>query len=356
MPPEIDEQDQGFSLRADLESAFAENTEAPNDAEQEASPEPAPAGRDASGKFAPRTPAQPLPEDPEQKLEEAPAPAEVKAEAAPADRAPVSWKPLAREKWATLDPELKAEVMRRESEISTALSRTAHQRQIADQVEQVVAPYMPMIQAEGGDPVRTISNLLNTAAQLRTAPAAQKAQLVADMISHFGVDIEALDQALTGRVGQSASAPQPSQDIARLIQQQLAPVQQFMQSFQGRQQQEVQQSLQQFMADPANEFANDVREDMADLLEMAAKRGQTLSLQDAYKRATLAHPQIADIVTQRQLQQAASQQTAASRRAKKASASLPSSGAPSTGSDEDEDDDGSIRSALTAAMRTASRQ
>ena len=156
-------------------------------------------------------------------------------------------------------------------------------------------------------PAAAIQNLFQTAAQLRTAPPGQKAQLVADMIMQFGVDLNALDGALTSRLsGRPQQGGHPLDPVMQMIDQRLQPVQQFINTFQQNRQQADQQIEQQavsswetFANDAKNEFAWDLKDEIADILELAARRGQVVSLQDAYARATLAHPTISGIVQRR---------------------------------------------------------
>jgi hypothetical protein len=42
--------------------------------------------------------------------------------------------------------------------------------------------------------------------------------------------------------------------------------------------------------------------DMADLMDMAAKRGQAMSMEQAYEKAVLMHPQISQIISARSSQ------------------------------------------------------
>jgi hypothetical protein len=210
---------------------------------------------------------------------------------------------------------------------------------------------------------------MKTAAALRTGSPAYRAQLVASMIRDFAIPIDVLDQAIVALqqggpgAGAPGQAPHAGNGFAlqQMLQQQLAPIQQFMQQFQQSQTQTQQaqtqqaaQALEEFAADPANEFIYDVGQEMADLLEMAAKRGQPLSLQDAYRRATLAHPSISQILENRRATQGAAQQTAAARRAKNAAASVSSTSAPLRGDENDDDGKGDLRSDLMSAMRTVS--
>ena len=77
-----------------------------------------------------------------------------------------------------------------------------------------------------------------------------------------------------------------------------------MQQYQQNQQQTYQQQTQSAEQEIAqfgeqHEFFEDVREDMADLIEMAEKRGQSLSLEQAYERACAINPEISKVLDQR---------------------------------------------------------
>jgi hypothetical protein len=368
--------------REDIEAAVAElsgegsgsgsgpaSSPSPAPAAEPSSAEPA--ARDASGKFAPRVPAtNEVLEDKKPGTEEVtdpptdpnadPTKVITPAPVPPGMRAPVSWRPEEREGWEKLDPRHQQAIIRREREVGEVLRTSVEARQFAGAMQNVLTPYMPMIQAENSNPVQAVQAVMQTAAVLRTAPPAQRAQAVADMIQQFGIDINMLDEALSARQQGRAPAADPMAPILQALDQRLAPMQQFMSTFQQRQAQVreqetqgLQQTTEQFLQDPANEFAMDVIDDMADLLEMATRRGQTLSLQDAYQRATLLHPTISKVIEARKSGQGLAQQTAAAQNARNAAASVTNGGAPSASSGEGEDGD-DIRSALGASIRQLS--
>lgn len=249
-------------------------------------------------------------------------------------KAPVSWKPTAREKWSTVDKEIQAEVLRRDQEIDQTLRQTSEARQYAGRMHQIISPYEAMIRAEGGTAHTAVDNLLKTAYHLRTANPQQKAVMVAQMIKQHSVDVKMLDEALSQIVkGQQPNVA--SDPMSAYLQRELAPVKQFITEIQNTRQRgnqdaahEAEQSLAQFKSDPKNEFVNDVMEDMADIMDAHTRRGVKISLSDAYKRATVAHPEISKIIASRQVTASAAQRSAAARRARNASASLPSGGAP----------------------------
>jgi hypothetical protein len=225
----------------------------------------------------------------------------------PDERAPNAWKPAVREHWAAMPAEVKAEVVRREREHSQLMQESAEARKGMEAFDRVVRPYEMFIKAENANPLQAVDNLMRTAAQLRTSPAADVAKLVAGVVKQFGVGrfgqsfIDQLDAALVGEIPREDAA---SSQIARTIQQQLAPVQQFMSRFEQSQQQAsrgqaeaARNEVEDFLAKA--EFGADVREDMADLMEVATRRGRELSLTEAYRQACMSNPAVAGALSAR---------------------------------------------------------
>ena len=291
-----------------------------------------------------------------------PATPPVDATAAPAPtpapapvRAPVSWKPEARETFAQLPPAAQAEIIRRERDIEAALQSTADSRRLADEFQTTIKPYEHLIAAETDNPMNAVKSLLNTAAVLRVGTPQQKAEMAVRTIVQYGIDVSLLDEMLSAHLSGKQDQPRVDPNIQHL-QQQIAPVIEFVnglrskqQEFHQTQEQKLQTEVEDFMQNPQNEFFQDVQTDMADILELAARRGQKMSLQDAYNRATMLHPTISQIVEKRKLTSSAAQHNAVADRAAAAGASLPSSQAPSQDGDTIEEAD-SLRSALEAAL------
>jgi hypothetical protein len=298
------------------------------------------AGRDATGKFKKKGDAEPQPSAPTAEKASpsiTPGPkSEPKAQ--PSERAPASWRPDVREHWAALPSEVRAEVARREQEVQRTLQETAEARKFTEQLQNVIRPYEMFIKAENSNPLQAIDNLMATAARLRTGTAPELAQMVAGIVKQFGVGrfgknfIEQLDTALVGEV--PASDPVQSQ-VQQVLQQQLAPVQQFMSQFQQAQAAQQQQAAQAAQGEVESflaqaEFANDVREDMADLMEVAQRRGRDLSLQDAYRQACVANPRVRGVLEARAKTKGVQQLTGAAQKARAAAVSVSGSPALST--------------------------
>lgn len=275
-------------------------------------------------------------------------------------RAPASWRPEVRDHWAQLPEPVRAEVARREAEVTRTLQETAEARKYAESINKAFAPYEAYIKAENATPAQVIDNLMGTAVRLRTSTGPELAQLMAGMVSQFGTGrfgpqfINMLDSALAG------SAPRQddsTSQIQQVIQQQLAPVQQFMNQFQqaqmqsqARVQQQAAGEVEQFIG--SVEFGNDVREEMADLIEIASKRGREMTLQEAYQQACQLNPSVRAALSQRQKVNAVQGQNAAVQRAKAAAVSVPSTG-PAIGSQPVSGD--SIRAAIEASIAMNTR-
>lgn len=220
---------------------------------------------------------------------------------AEADKAPVSWKPGIREHWGKLPKEVKDEIRRREQEIDKGLHQAAGFRRVANEYFNVVKPFEQLIRAQNSTPAQAITNLMQTAARLTMGTKSQKAQVVMEIMKNYDVDVEALDTLLAGKV-----VPREEDKFSKLLDDRLKPVTEFISSVNGHRQAEQQKSdeevskeLDTFAADPKNEFFQDVVDDMADIMDMAAKRGQKMSLGDAYSRACRLNPEIAKILDQR---------------------------------------------------------
>ena len=179
-----------------------------------------------------------------------------------------------------------------------------HERRTAQQFQQVVEPFRGLMAAEGvQDPLAAVQGLMNTTAQLAMGAPEQKARKIADLIQHYGVDLEVLDKTLAGQVPEN---PEQAR-FEQMLNQRLGGIEQRFNQIESQRemarQQSAGQAIQQFAQDPAHEFFPQVRTIMADFLDIATKRGQEMSLDEAYQRACMAHDEVSKTIAQRNMQQ-----------------------------------------------------
>src|SRR5574343_900696 len=280
-----------------------------------------------------------------------PAPAKVDEQPAAGqhriDRAPASWKKEAKGEWNALPLQARQEIHRREMEIQKVLNETAPIRQEVQQFRETVTPFMARIQSLGVTPHQAVGELLKADYLLATGTPAQKAMFIDKLLQDYGVDINELDSAIAKRLG--GQQPQQSQfdpnQVTQLVQQQLqqalAPLYQQQQQAQQQIVQQAEMTVEQMELDPKYPHFESVRQDMADLMEINARRGVYISVQEAYNRAVGMNPELSAMQQATQLNQ----------RAQKAAAAAASvSGSPVGGGTQTHASSGDLRADLDAAF------
>jgi hypothetical protein len=267
------------------------------------------------------------------------------------DRAPQSWKKEAKGEWANLPLHIRQEVHKREAEIARVLNQTAPDRQLAEQFKQAVSPFMAMIQSRGVDPIKATEFLMRADYTLSTAPKSERAKFMADLIKQYDIDIVELDNALVGG-GPAQQSQQGGPDITAIVQQQLqqalAPLIQREQNQKQQIQQEVSQTVDSMTYDPKYPYFDEVRQDMADIMELSYRRGVAMTLDEAYTKATKLNPDVAGQLEKQVTMTNATQQHQQAQRAKAAASSI--TGSPGTAGSQAVVGDGSLRGAIEAAF------
>lgn len=218
-------------------------------------------------------------------------------------KAPVGWSPKEREDWSKIPPHLQKKVVARENELNTMLATTGEARKTHEEFTRLTDSYGAVVDGVfEGSPLEVVESLLDTVGRLRMGTQVEKAQTVAGLINMFGIDVGALDSMLVGEVPQA----NPQDEVRALVAEQMAPFNNLME--QGRQQEHerqlaMQQSaktdIQTFIDSGKAEFLADVRNDMADFIDMAHKRGVPMPLQEAYDRACQLNPEVRSVLEQR---------------------------------------------------------
>jgi hypothetical protein len=259
-------------------------------------------------------------------------------------------RPAAREHWGALPEPVRQEIVRREQEVQGVLRESASAKNIANEFSRMVTPYIPIIRAEGVDPITAVGNLMEIASVLRVGTMQEKASTLAKLVTAYGVDIFALDSALAGTAPpEPQQAGIPADLVQREVQRALSP---FMEQAQMRQQQqsekiyqEVGRELQDFAA--KHEFYADVRMEMADLMEVAERNGREITMKQAYDYVCSLHPEISKVIIARQQAQSAQTLTRNAQQARSAAVSV--RGAAPVGSPS-KAEPSSIRDAIEAAI------
>ena len=219
-------------------------------------------------------------------------------------KAPAGWTPAERELWAELPDSVRARVSKREKEISDGLNDQVENRKLGQRYNDIASNYQATFAAEGfaNNPADAVEGLVKVVTGLRFGSPEQKAQQIAGFIKTYGVDISMLDGMLAG------AAPSPEQQqnnqMQDMMDQRMAPVNQLLERINQAQTDRNSATNQQAGTDvnafsEQAEFINDVRMDMADMMDMAAQRGQNMTLQQAYDKACAINPEISKVMADR---------------------------------------------------------
>lgn len=329
--PEID------NIEDDIRKSFEEV--AGEDKDSGLTIDRAPRSRDETGKFSPKAEEAlkretlTLPADKAPKVSDPAAP----ATATPAEIPyPKGWKQDFKDKWGTLDPNVRAEIVRREEALEKKMFEHDQNRDLGRKITEVATPYLPAIRAEGANIEKAFQDYLQTAHVLRNGTPQQKSMALRAVAQQFSVDLSNPQQQ--GPVDPQLGA----------LHQQIADLRGQLQGFSQKRESEERSALEgqveAFKTAPGHEHFESVKELMGVLLES----GKAKDLDDAYDRAVHADPTIRTTLSQGQIQAAAEKRlaelNAQTARAKNASSSVtgapgsyrPLNGGGSVGSIEDD--------------------
>lgn len=227
-------------------------------------------------------------------------PAVVEEKAVIKTKPPSTWKKEIAQKWEAVDPDVQAEIIRREMNIHEGIREYKSAAEESRSLREVTKNYEPLLHSLGATPVQVVAQLLPTANILYTGTPEQKMMALAQTARDFGVDL-----------AQLASIPQQQVDpyFAQLnnkldqlsnsfySQQQTQQQAQVMQAQQEEQQ--LQTELQTFAA--SHPHFETVRYQMGQLLDS----GLAANLEEAYSTAVFASPELRPQIAAQQQAQAA---------------------------------------------------
>ena len=225
--------------------------------------------------------------------------------------APGNLKPELRAAWEAAPAELRKWISDREAEVHKGFTRMDEERQYGRQMRDVISPYMPIISAQGSDPVSAVKSMLNTAYILNTGSPAQKAAALSQVAQQYQIPLELLIQ---GAQQQPRIDPTVA-DLQRQVQELTQFRQQELTQREQMQQHQIQSEISAFAAAPGHEHFDAVKTYMGSLMT----GGHAKDLQDAYDQAVWAHPELRQTVLAAQ-QQTAQQAQAAQAQARAAAA------------------------------------
>jgi len=303
--------------------------------------------RDETGRFAPKDKAQEgqqaAPATQQNTDQTAVQQPEPQAQAADI-RAPNAWSAPAKAKWASLDPDIRAEIAKREGEMQQGVAAVQARLEEHNRWEALISPHAESWAMRGMDKHQAVQALIAAQSILDRDPVNGLLQIARS----YGVNLQ---QLASGLGPQNGAQPPLDPRVAQLYSQ-VSTLQQTL----AQQQQAAEQArrgslnseIQKFADDPKNTYFSNVKDRMAALLGA----GQASDLADAYDKACWSDPDIRKLILaeQSKTDQASQQQAARAKTsdARKAGGSL--TGAPGLASAPANGASPSIRQSLEEAF------
>ena len=297
---EAPEQTMDDTIRETLEAINARNDE-PEATEEVAEDK----SRDDKGRFASK----------EAPAEEAPVeqPEEPEAHVVPPELQKLGLRKDEAEAFSKADKAVQDAFIRRSDEMHRGFEQVRNKAQFGSEVEQAIGPLLPVLQQNNIAPVEAVRRLFGAEMQLRNGSPAQKVAMLNKLATDYGIDL--------GQVNEYA-ANQPMVDprvqaLEQQLQQQQSWIQQQNQATEWRERQTLNSEITRFASSPEHGFFEEVRGDMAGLLQA----GLAPDLATAYDMAIYANPAVrARVLAQQQVKAQESGRTAASQKASSAKA------------------------------------
>lgn len=266
---------------------------------------------------------------------------------------PQSWKPAMSSRWEAMGKmeggvELQESILKREREVLGALQTSAEARQFLGEFNKIAAPFSQFISVHAkGNPLGAFGDYLRTATLLRTGSPVERANAVAMAIQEYGVDVNLLDRSLA-HIMRGGRVAVPAGGQPQLQQFHDPRVDALIARLDGKENASTAAEYDAFAADPKNEFFEQVRESMADYMDLQASKNIQVTLKQAYDWACKYDDKVIATLAERKAKadlETGRQKTAAARAARTpgAGAAAPASGVTAAGTGTMSDD---IRAAI----------
>jgi len=221
-------------------------------------------------------------------------------------RPPASWKKDYHEAWATADDRLKEYAYQREEQMKAGIEPLKAKAQFADEINEVVQPYMQTIQGLGIDAPKAVKALLEADHALRYSTPEQKLQLFGRLAQQYGVNL-----------GQMATLPQQVavDPTVYALQNELNSVRGEVNNWKQQQEQAQNSAL----LGEINQFSQKAEhfEEARPVMIQLLQSGVATDLQDAYDKAVRLDPNLFDAIQQSKQAEVDAQKRAAANKAAK---------------------------------------
>lgn len=198
--------------------------------------------------------------------------------------APKTWTKEALEKWATVDPRVQQEILKREEDFLNGITQYKAAADIGKAYDAVVEPYKPILQAENIDPVQMFQSFAANHYLLTRGTPQQKVELAAAMLQGYEIPLPELLNFMADNVSEPANP-----EVAAL-RKELGDLRNTISTAQRSNTDQVavqvSNEIEAFASDPAHPYFDELADDISKLFGS----GMASTLAEAYEKAVFANP------------------------------------------------------------------
>jgi hypothetical protein len=209
------------------------------------------------------------------------------------DKAPRGWSPAAREKWTTIAPDIREEILRREEASAVGVRQLQERFAPVENFVRALDPYIVEAQQNGVAPEQYISSVMRSEKILRSAEVPARFQELLRIADQYGIPLR---DVINESVGQKVLGPAPNTQQFQVPPELMQELQEMRAWRERTENGSIQNHIEAFANDKKNEFFEDVRLHMAGLIDS----GQAQTLEEAYEAACWAVPSVRAVMLQRQ--------------------------------------------------------
>lgn len=199
--------------------------------------------------------------------------------------APKTWTKEALAKWATVDPVVQAEILKREEDFLKGITGYKQAADLGVRYSQVVEPYGAMLAAEKIDPVQLFQSFAGNHYLLSRGTPQQKVEVAANLLNGYGIPLADLLNHIA-EVGEAEPVDPKYAALEKRIDE-LTKAQDTRVSAESQAiQSKINQEIEDFAKDPANIYFDELA---ADISQIFAAGGAS-TLKEAYDKAVWANP------------------------------------------------------------------
>jgi hypothetical protein len=207
------------------------------------------------------------------------------APAAPsAPVAPKTWRPEAAAAFATLPPNIQAEIHKREEDMFRGLEQYRSAAQFGQSLHKSLEPYLPTLQQYRIDPAVQVAGLMKSHHTLALGTPQEKVALMTTLFRDYGIDLQSVATALDP--GNAPYIDPAVRDLTQTVQTLQSQIAKQTQERLAEHQTKLRSQVDAFATNPANAYFNEVANDMAVLID----KGVCSTMEEAYEKAIWANP------------------------------------------------------------------